>query len=113
LWQADPHERKAGVLMRRTLFVRVSLGVTMLLACATQPVRADGVDYLLRDQLKRQEVDVVLSGKVTQMRDVLSDPPVQHVTLLVERVWKGKVGRRFEVYRPPVCCRTTIRDCSV
>ena len=43
----------------------------------------------------------MVSGKVTQIRNVLSDPAIQHVTLMVDRVWKGNPGRTFVVYNMP------------
>jgi hypothetical protein len=68
----------------------------------SQPLQADCVDYLLRDQLKNPDVDVVLRGRVIQIHEVRRDPAVQRVTLLVDRVWKGNGRPTFEVYNVPL-----------
>lgn len=81
---------------------RSGLGTVVALVSLSQPLQADCYGYLLLHQLKNPEVDVVLSGRVTQVQDVRRNPAVQQVTLLVDRVWKGNDRLTFEFYNVPL-----------
>jgi hypothetical protein len=87
--------------------MKVCLGIASILLYSAS-LRADCVGYLLRDQVKRQDVDVVLSGRVTAIREVQQDPVVQQVTLRVDRVWKGNVSEIFQVFNVPTDWTKTV-----
>jgi hypothetical protein len=76
--------------------------VLIACVCLSQPLSAECVGRLLVHQLDNPDVDVVLRGRVTRIEEVRRDPIVQHVTLLVDRVWKGENRRTFPVYNVPL-----------